>query len=391
MIARKEEILFVSHAADRSGAPVLLLEILKQFKKQSDLPFQILVIRRGPLSDEFAALAPTHTWEHSIQLSSSRWVRLLQKMRESILQKSRHQRILKQFNSVKLVFSNTICNGAFHQAILPKGVKIITYVHELEAAINIATTKEQLATVIEHTSLFLAGSRAVKNNLAIKHDVAPDKIKVLYSSLPVLKRDKGMFCHQNELARLNLRIPPEALIVGVAAPNEWRKGFDLFAPLLKAFYKMYPTSKVHFIWLGINPEAISYFRDMYDFKKYELDDCAHFIPHGTNYLQVMSMFDIHLLLSREDPYPLVVLDAATFNTPTLCFSNAGGTPEFVEFDSGVVVDYGDLMGLATAIGKLEEDPDMRARLGSNAGEKVAKRHNQEEAVKEIIDSIKTFM
>ena len=55
-----------------------------------------------------------------------------------------------------------------------------------------------------------------------------------------------------------------------------------------------------------------------------------------------SIFDVFALMFREDPFPLVCLEAALLEKPNLCFARAGGASELVESDSGFVVPYLDL-------------------------------------------------
>ena len=102
----------------------------------------------------------------------------------------------------------------------------------------------------------------------------------------------------------------------------------------------------------------------------------------------MACFDIHLLPSREDPYPLVVLDAAAFAIPTVCFSDAGGTPEFVEDDCGYCVPYGDLLVMAYKLNTLVVNTELRTKMGLTAREKVYKKHDHEKQTQEIINMIK---
>jgi hypothetical protein len=54
-------ILFLSHAANRSGAPLVLLNLLRYLR--SDTPHQatVLSLREGPLTDEWARVAQVAT------------------------------------------------------------------------------------------------------------------------------------------------------------------------------------------------------------------------------------------------------------------------------------------------------------------------------------------
>ena len=103
----------------------------------------------------------------------------------------------------------------------------------------------------------------------------------------------------------------------------------------------------------------------------------------------MACVDIHLLLSREDPYPLVVLEAASVGIPTVCVSGGGGRSEFIEKDAGFCVPYGDLMQMARRLNELAENSIVRNEMGLNARKKLAARHHEKEAMDEIIQLLKS--
>ena len=140
--------------------------------------------------------------------------------------------------------------------------------------------------------------------------------------------------------------------------------------------------------MGIKENHPSSWLNLYDHKKYVLNNRTILVPHGSDYLNHMACFDIHLLPSREDPYPLVVLDAAGFAIPTICFSDAGGTPEFVENDCGYCVAYGDLFVMAHKLNTLVVNAELRTKMGHAAREKVYRRHDYEKQTGEIINLIK---
>jgi glycosyltransferase involved in cell wall biosynthesis len=76
------------------------------------------------------------------------------------------------------------------------------------------------------------------------------------------------------------------------------------------------------------------------------------------------------LPSREDPYPLVCLEAACHGKPIVCFDGAGGMPEFVREDAGRVVPYLDAAQAGRGIVELGTDPALRAALGARGRERV---------------------
>ncbi|HEX8833654.1 MAG TPA: hypothetical protein VF719_05610, partial [Abditibacteriaceae bacterium] len=49
----KKRILFISHAATRTGAPMMLLHLLRWLAENSDFECDLLLLRGGPLESEF--------------------------------------------------------------------------------------------------------------------------------------------------------------------------------------------------------------------------------------------------------------------------------------------------------------------------------------------------
>ena len=51
-------------------------------------------------------------------------------------------------------------------------------------------------------------------------------------------------------------------------------------------------------------------------------------------------FDLFLLTSREDPYPLVCIENMYLNTPVICFERSGGAVSFItNYQFGKAVPY----------------------------------------------------
>lgn len=384
MPRKPPHILFVSHNANRGGAPLLLLEIVKAFRAQSDVPFQILLMHNGDLADEFKKLATTHTWFHRHlddryqQKKTSLFLRITNIVRGLI--------ILYSVRKSTLVFYNTITNGHIHKKLRFLKAKSVYYVHELEASIRITTNAQTLQTVRNHTDLFLAVSVAVKENLVRNHAVDDKLVRVMKT--PFKHTEKSKEHHQEFISafRKEHRLRESTVIVGAMGQSEWRKGFDLFFPLVKLYTSLHPGDDVFFVWKGFNEKNLSAFFDLYQQDKYDLDNKAVVLPHGKNGLDTMACYDLHLLLSREDPYPLVVLEAASFSIPTLCFTDGGGAPEFVEDDAGFCIPYGDLLQMTEGIKRLVNDAVMRDKLGYCA-KKKAGNHTFEKTIPAFVDVI----
>jgi glycosyltransferase involved in cell wall biosynthesis len=373
--------------ADWSGAPLIFLGIIKEFKNQSDLPFQILVMQDGDLVNEFKSIGKTYVWKKKSGPHSNSLFTKLFSVFSRVYQLIKGAYILYSIRKTSLVVFNTISNGHIHKKLLFLKCKYICYVHEMEAAIHILTSSNSLDIVLKNTNRFLAGSEAVKQNLITGQNIHKDNIDVVYSSIAETSREKNNYLSFIKSFKEKNSIPGDAIIIGVAASNEWRKGFDLFFPLVSIYFTLFPDSNIYFVWKGFRERKNHFFYDQYDYKRFNTNNRVLLLPHGDDSIEQIASFDIHLLLSREDPYPLVVLEAASFGIPTVCFSDAGGSPEFIGDDSGYCVPYGNLILMAQQLDELAVNHDLRYKMGAAAKEKVKARHGVKKTTRQVIDII----
>ncbi len=165
----------------------------------------------------------------------------------------------------------------------------------------------------------------------------------------------------------------------------WRKGFDLFVQLaLLVRGRAAPTdSPVYFAWLGGTEGRLVGEEFAHDVGRAGLADRVFALGAKADPVPWIAGFDVLALTSREDPYPLVCLEAAAAGVPTVCFDRAGGMPEFVAGDCGRAVPYLDLPAMAEAVLDLLGDPAECRRLGHNARRKVLEQHRPADAAAHI--------
>ena len=76
---------------------------------------------------------------------------------------------------------------------------------------------------------------------------------------------------------------------------------------------------------------------------------------------------------NRDALPTVLLEAMASGCPVIS-TRVGGIPEIIDHEqNGLLIEPGDVPSLATAIERLLRDPELRARLGTNARRKAEAR------------------
>lgn len=97
---------------------------------------------------------------------------------------------------------------------------------------------------------------------------------------------------------------------------------------------------------------------------------AGFIPDAEKYL---AAFDIFVLPSLKEGLPYAVIEAMTAGLPVVA-TRVGGLPDIITSGKdGLLVPSKNPAMLANALAMLAHDPDVRARLGARAREKVRTR------------------
>lgn len=105
-----------------------------------------------------------------------------------------------------------------------------------------------------------------------------------------------------------------------------------------------------------------------DIKKMGLEDIVEFVGEQANPVTFYNNFDVLLLTSREDPFPLVCIEVAHLEKPIICFNKASGTTEIIKKGGGFVVPYLDVSAMAEKIMWYYSNPDKVITDGEKAKE-----------------------
>ena len=361
-----KSILFISHDASRTGAPIVFLNFLKWLRLNTNVHFVIILREGGELEDEFCAIAPTFVLDRSSMSRSTIANELI------------------AYN-IGLIFSNTAVNGDVLELLNQFECPVISYIHELEYVITTYCGIDNFKKVKEYTNQYIAASFPVKENLVLNHGIGKERIEIINEGIPLVSRSLADQMQIQEELYLKFGIPKNALIVGGCGTISWRKGTDLLIQVASIVRQNKNNNLlIHFVWIG-GPTEGGYFGELlHDVKKLELQSSFHFVGLQSDALSYLSILDIFVLPSREDAFPLVCLEASSLGKPIVCFRESGGIYEHVGSDCGFVVSYLNLIDMSSKILDILEDRDLRIRLGSNGKSKVMSLYGIEKISKEII-------
>lgn len=364
-------LLFIGHDANRAGAQYLLLHLLT-YLRETGVKTGLVLGDGGPLLPDYErvttvyrAFAPAPRQPGA--LTAGRLTgRVLAKL--GVGQSANSSRtisaeLLQRIHDAHYdgIISNTIANGALLRLLEPLALPFALYVHELETSIRIYSRPEDLMYELSRVSHVFCGSEAVRQNLIAHHGLTTSNTSVLNSLMHTQALLTKLAAVDRQAVRQRLGIPADAVVVGGCGNAEWRKGVDLFLLVARQVLNTHPDT--YFVWVGVPESGEESGRLRYDLNRMNMADRVYLLPPGGTYLEYVACFDLFTLTSREDPYPLVILEAGLNRNPVLCFAQSGGSSDYVGTDTGCLVPYLDLSGMAGVLIRLADDPAERDRLG----------------------------
>jgi glycosyltransferase involved in cell wall biosynthesis len=371
-------VLFVSHYASRTGAPVALWRFLRWVRANTDLDFEVALLAGGPLADDFAALARVHVvpvLDFRPVGQTEQWLRNLKRHRAADRRHGeRIQEVARRLRGYDVLYLNSAVSAAAFHALPEIPPVTISHLHEMFGALNYWISKPDREALLYRTHSFITCADSVSQALIGGFHVDPWKVHLHHAFIDPLPEASG-----SAALREQHGIPPHALVVGGVGSVNWRKGPDLFLQVAAEVVRARPDADIRFVWAGAaghpdegDPPVEE------DAEKLGIADRVHFVGEFTSPADVFGMFDVFCLTSREDPFPLVMLEAAAMGVPIASFAN-GGVVELAAAGGAdgplaVVVDYLDVPALADAVVDLLDDAEARAHLGRRVREHVLAHH-----------------
>ena len=362
-------IIFVGHDASRTGAPMSLLRIVEWFASNTSHPLSVILRNGGSLEAEYAKHAAVQVWDQPYptlwdpRRLVNKALRRLGHVDTALL--SRHQASIVRGLSARTVgaiFSNTGLVGPILAALRSAlDVPVVSRIPELEAYMrknNVDGSVDQVLALSDH---FVAVSQAVKDNLVRRHAVAPERITVVHGACAAARLPRG-----TARLREKLGIPENAFVVGGCGTLDWRKGIDLFIQVANRAAKSPDCAGVYFCWIGAFVSESSSIELRREIELHSLGGRLFFLGEVPDTAPSLAELDLFLLTSREDPFPLVMLEAARQAVPIVCFEGSGGATEFVDDTIGAAVPMLDVTAMAQAVCDLKVAPERRAALAEAA-------------------------
>lgn len=359
-------LLFVGHDGIQAGSEIVLLEVIRWFYENTNRRIKVLLLAPGPVANQYSYYADVYVLPEGL-------------VDDSIT--------LQNFIGEKFqfIYLNTVVTGRLFNLLedyhLSLEGDIVTHIHEMEKVI--AEHEVEMQNQLKHSQLWISASPASSITLCDTYKIEPDKVVTVPAFInPVANRDAVV----NELqfeSRKALGLSQKSTVISGCGTVYWRKGADLYLEAARLI-KENTNQLVEFVWIGEGPDKAGLENQLTENEKKYIK----FVGNRTDSNKVLAAADIFFLSSREDPFPLVVLESAQHSIPTVCFGPATGITAFIEDDAGLVVSEINASLAANAILDLISNVDKRERLGKVAKSKLFSKYTTEQQNIKIFEAIK---
>jgi glycosyltransferase involved in cell wall biosynthesis len=181
-----------------------------------------------------------------------------------------------------------------------------------------------------------------------------------------------------------------ARIIGGVGTIVSYKGTDLFIAVARRIRQLLPREPLRFVWIGHEQQPEIRRLLEHDIERAGLCDVAILSKETNDPTAFFEALTLFLLPSREDSWPLVMLEAAKAGVPLVCFQRSGGAEEFVAHGGGTAVPYLDVEAMAQAAVRYLSEPDLLAR-DSGIARQLARAVTREQQVGKIAANIAAML
>lgn len=369
--------LFVCHEGQRTGAPLLLLWLIRWLVANTSIQPVVALMRDGPLRKEFAALCPTHTFSRP---QAERWTRRLRRRFDPTLCPDPDAWLAGVVERVQpdCLYLNTLVLGSCLSRLQldRRRTRVISHAHELEIGLLLSSTPDLVRRQLALSDTLICCAEAVQRNLIESFGVEQERCVVVPVFLPFQEQHelKSLDCHDaaskqviDQLCQLRQQ---GTFLFGFAGSPIDRKGFDLFPQLVQCFSRRYGHVPFRAVWVGCAPGSLGAVKADRDLRLLGVREQALLLPGVSCGAAALRELDALMLLSREDPYPVVALEAGAMGIPTVCFRHSGDIASLAEQGFGKAVDYLDLNAFAAALEHLRQEPEQRRELGARFSRRI---------------------
>jgi glycosyltransferase involved in cell wall biosynthesis len=394
----RTKILFISNDGSRTGAPWILLNLIRWLNSHHDLDMAAALMRNGSLKTEFEQELTTYTW---IPTDLNKPERIHKRLFNTVLHRSRSdpgewlKKVIEKERPDVIYLSTLVLGkylGSLKQGTHPR---IVSHVHELLPSLRQLSGDAMVQRQLDLSHKVISCAECVQTGLTENFHLPSERCIILpefITTKPESYRPEQANQSSQETKgreKLKCALNKGLPVFGIGGNPISRKGFDLIPLFLKACSRQFGERGFLFVWIGCDESSSPHASLTWDLDLLRLSDQMVLFPSVAmaSFRSLLSQLQVLTLLSKEDPFPLVALEAGLLEIPTVCFKGSGAIAEMADQEACVAVNYLDLDAFAEAVHRLCVQPEEAQRIGRRCRLKVLEELSLEQVAPRIADVI----
>jgi len=385
---QERRLLFVQFTAEQSGSPISGLMTVKGLLRNG---WQVDVVfgRSGPIARQYQESGCTvHLLAHGDWLSGERWWQQARRWAREAGAVLRFRRLMRSVKP-QVVYVNNLTGVAAAVAARMLSIPCVWHLRELfddvggEMVTPVWGGRRLVGWAVSRLAAQIVSvSRAVRDNVV--GDRARGRVRIIRNAaLPAYFEE----CRSAAECRSLLELPQDVPIVGVPGTLRPMKGHEFFLKAAALVLQEIPSCVFAITGTGsprYRADLDTIIGDTLLKKR------VRFLGSVEDMAASYRACDALCVPSRGDPFPRTVIEPFAVGTPVVGTA-VGGIPEAIEHEkTGLLVEYGDVEGLAQALVRLLRDPALRQRLAAGARAKALAEYREDlyqERIQSIIDEV----
>jgi glycosyltransferase involved in cell wall biosynthesis len=388
-------ILMISHAADRTGAPISALQLAKAMTGLGH-ELKVILRRDGELADTYRKTTQTYTWRKDTQFNlldglgtAFRFDPIMAAKclrspdRPYCLGRHDRQRTADIRREIlnwqpEIIYANTThCGDVIDD--LDLRIPIVTHVREMGPTI-MGLDPRRRKSALKKSAMFLCASRSVMDDLSRDFALPAAKLRVESPAVEISVEQIAAADAARTEVESHLGLSEQDTLILGAGSLIPRKGPDLFVEAAKAALDAHEgVGRLVFVWLGDGQMMPDLQKRVQDANIQANVLFPGLVASPFPYFRRASAL---LVTSREDPYPRVAIEAGALGVPVLAFAGGGGAADLVrDYDAGSLIANFDAVAMGRDIAqliKIRKSPD------KNLSKRVSEGHNPSASASRIV-------
>ncbi len=335
---RDKIILFITPTGGRTGSEMLLWYLLARLKGK--IKSAVFSLKNGELFKNDSTADFTYLYQSKKGFLYSIYEGVYFKIFKSTPEEAALIRIQKKLNADRW-YLNTMVMPRFAALANRLNIPFDVHVHELPTVYD-ELNLEEFKFQFDHAERIICCSSIVENRI---RQMGYQNTLLKYSFIDTQKIN---ITQNPDALRAKLHIPDDAFVWLMSGSMNLRKGYEIVPDLLSFLPK-----NTYLVWLGStkNTGVLQYIRASVKNNSFNFIE----IPEkSSEYYDYFNIADGFVLTAKEDPFPLVMIEAAYLQKPIAGF-NSGGISEFLKEGMGAFVDSFHPKDLAAIMIKIQNN------------------------------------